>query len=346
MTTALYFILIIASMMVVHELGHFVTAKRAGVKVFEFGIGFPPRLFAIKRGETEYSLNLLPIGAFVKMAGEEDPSEERSLAAKPMRTRFVVLAAGSAMNALLAVVLFSSAYMVPRDTLMGQVIIESVIPNSPADQAGLQSGDIVRQVNDRPVYNTGDLSSFIHLNMGAQTTIIARRGRSELTVKVVPRYNYPADQGPTGIVIGMSPNTTLVRQSKPVWEAIPLGFRNAMDTITITKNELVSSFVRGIAPQVAGPIGIYQMTYEVQKTDLLYLLDFAALLNISVAVFNMLPFPMLDGGRLVFVLIEWVRRGKRIPPEKEGLVHLVGLAVLLSLMFVISYYDITRILSS
>src|SRR3989337_1847791 len=107
MSTALYFMLIIASMMVVHELGHFITAKRAGVKVFEFGVGFPPRLFAIKRGETEYSLNLLPIGAFVKMAGEEDPGQERSLAAKSMRTRFDVLAAGSAINALLAIVLFS-----------------------------------------------------------------------------------------------------------------------------------------------------------------------------------------------------------------------------------------------
>jgi regulator of sigma E protease len=342
--TILSFIAVLAVLVLVHELGHFVTAKAFGIRVLELGFGYPPRLLGFRFGETLYSLNLLPLGGFVKLAGEEDPREPRSLAGKSTGVRFVVLVSGSLMNALLPILLYSIVFMLPRQELVGQVVVREVAPGSPAQRAGILPGDVILKADGRPVENSGHLVYLTMLNLGAETHWVIRRGEDTRVVSLVPRWRPPQGEGAVGVRIE-TVDFRLVTRSHPFWEAVPLSARKVVEVMVLAKNEVTRWIIGSARPQVAGPVGIAQMTGEVaQRGGLLPLLEFTALLSINLAIINILPIPMLDGGRLLFVAIEWVRRGKRIPPEKEGFVHLVGFMVLITLVVVISYFDIMRIL--
>jgi len=461
------FFAIIVVLIVVHELGHFITAKLAGVKVLEFGLGYPPRLGVIKRGDTEYTINALPLGGFVRLLGEEDPGDPRSLAAKPRWIRLVVLSAGAFMNVFLAIFLFSLALMIPRTVDISRAAIGGVIPGSPAEHAGLKEGDVIFAVNGHNVQNTGELGYQIRLNMGQTITMRVRRtegasGAQFVNVPVRARwsttpYTYttalganspisaaaavpikvtvastkgfddgngliidrglpneekfsycvkdsstlflteralsgttPSDhaagasvdhtigQGPTGIVIGPAytttqplteaeraklekdltpcetsvPRTVAVpiseTQHEQPWKAVPDGAHKSWESLILARNEIISRSKGGVGGdsgfQVTGPIGIAQLTGEVVKeAGWKSLMDFAALLSMNLAVLNILPLPMLDGGRVVFVLLEYVRRGKRIAPQKEAMVHFVGLVAMLTLAAVITYFDVARL---
>ena len=341
--TVVSFIGVLAVLVVVHELGHFLTAKAFGVKVLEFGIGYPPRLFGIRRGETLYSLNLLPLGGFVKMEGEVAPDSPRSLASKGTGTRFVVMAAGAFMNALLPILIFSVLFMVPQRTLAGDVQVQAVAPDSPAQRAGFQVGDRILRVDGRAIENNLDLSYLIMLNLGAQTTFQVQRSDGTHTLYAVPRWKPPEGQGATGITVETL-NLHEVSHRYPPWVAVPKAFQKLGDVLVLAKNEITRWITGASRVQMAGPLGIAQMTGEVARAGgIVPLLEFIALLSINLAIFNILPIPMLDGGRITFVVIEWVRRGKRIPPEREGLVHMIGFALLIALAVVITYFDLLRI---
>ncbi len=343
--TILAFLGVLAVIIIAHELGHFSIAKFFGVRVDEFGLGFPPRLLSIKWGETRYSLNAIPLGGFTKMAGEEDPEVSRSLASKGIGVRLFVLSAGSLMNLLLPLLLFSIAFMVPHDVVIGQVLVEDVALNSPAARAGIKPGDIVLQVNEKPVNNNGDLHRYIQLNLGKEITILVKHSDSTTeNVQVIPRWKPPEGQGATGIVISTS-NPTIVSQHEPFWRAIPLGVRECIETFVLFKNGIISMFIGAAPVQLTGPVGIAQITGEVAKAGIGPLLEFAAFLSINLGIINLFPLPALDGGRIVFVLLEWVRRGKRISPKKEGMVHLIGFALLIGAMLAVTYQDIIRIIS-
>ena len=343
--TIVAFIGVIVVLIVAHELGHFITAKASGVKVEEFGIGFPPRLLSIRRGETRYSLNAIPLGGFVKMAGEEDPKVPRSLASKSIGTRLLVLSAGPLMNALLPLLLFSIAFMVPHDMVIGQVFVEEVAPNSPAAMAGIESGDTVLSVNDKPVHNIGDLHRNFYLNLGKEVTILVEHSDSTTEeVQVIPRWKPPEGQGATGIVVSML-NPTIVSHHEPFWKAIPMGASECIETFVLFKNAIIGMIIGATPVELAGPVGIAQLTGEVAKAGISPLLEFAGFISINLAIINILPLPALDGGRIVFVLLEWVRRGKRVSPKTEGLVHFIGFAMLMALILLITYQDIIRIIS-
>jgi regulator of sigma E protease len=432
------FIAIIVVLIVVHELGHFVTAKVAGVGVQEFGLGYPPRLWAKRLGETEYSINALPLGGFVRMVGEEDPSDPRSLASKPRPVRLIVLSAGSFMNFIFAIVLFSAGLMIPREVPVGRAVVQEVMPGSPAEQAGLQQGDIIWKINNREVHNVPETGNAIRLHLGETVTMLVKRGQEFLDLRVKARWappdivhavqpgedvesvakqlglsaasvrdaagikttlepgqqltigegpdaiTYTAEkgdtvasvaqrlavsqdavrsaaglpdpnkleagqelrfvQGPTGIVIAAQYPYTET-QSHSLFKAVPLGARSTLDSLTLARNEIISWIKGGGSPEVSGPIGIAQATGEVVKeVGWKVLVDFAALLSVNLAVINILPLPMLDGGRIVFVLLEVLRGGRRVAPQKEALVHLVGLVALLTLVVVLSYFDVVRII--
>jgi len=339
------FLGVLAVLIIAHELGHFITAKASGVKVEEFGLGFPPRLLSIKLGETIYSLNAIPLGGFTRMAGEEDPKVERSLASKSIGTRLLVLSAGSIMNALLPILLFSIAFMIPHDIVIGQVVVEEVAENSPAAKAGIKAGDTIISINDKTLNNTQDLSRYIQLNLGNEITMLVKHSDlSQGKVLVTPRWKPPPEQGAIGVAV-TTLEPTVVSQSEPFWQAIPLGVNQTIETLILFKNAILSLFIGTASLELTGPVGIAQITGEVAQAGISPLLEFTAFFSINLAILNILPLPALDGGRIAFVLLEWVRRGKRISPKKEGLAHLIGFAMLMGLILAITYQDIMRIIS-
>jgi len=347
--TILAFLGIFILLIFVHELGHFITAKASGVRVEEFGFGYPPRLFGIKRGETIYSINAIPLGGFTKMAGEEDPEVKKSLASKSVGTRLLVLGAGSLMNALLPLLLFSIAFMLPHNLVTEPVVVKDVALDSPAARAGIEAGDVVLTINEKPVRSLADLHRHVQLNLGKETTLLIQHSDSTTEeVQVIPRWKPPQDQGAIGIEIDIEAaqlNRTVSSQHYPFWKAIPMGAVEYKETYVLFKNVIVSTFIGTTPVQVAGPVGIAQLTGEVAKAGISPLLEFAAFLSINLAIINLFPIPALDGGRIVFVLLEWVRRGKRISPKTERLVHLVGFMMLIGAIAVVSYFDIIRIIS-
>ncbi len=339
------FLIVIVVLVLAHEFGHFITAKASRVRVEEFGLGFPPRLLSVRWGETRYSLNAIPLGGFVKMAGEEDPKVLRSLANKSIGIRLLVLSAGSVMNLLLPILLFSIAFMIPQPMQIGQVMIEEVDPDSPAARAGIESGDTVLSVNGKAVNNLGDLHRYIQLNLGKKITILVKHSDSTTeNVQVIPRWKPPEGRGAIGIVVTTA-NPIIVSQSEPFWRAIPQGASACIETFILFKNGIISMIIGTTPVAVTGPVGIAQMTGEVAKAGINPLLEFAAFLSINLAIINLFPLPALDGGRIAFVLLEWVRRGKRISPKIEGLIHAIGFALLMAAFLAITYQDITRIMS-
>ncbi|MEX2237347.1 MAG: M50 family metallopeptidase [Dehalococcoidia bacterium] len=339
------FVGILVFLIVVHELGHFITAKLAGVKVLEAGIGYPPKAWGRKWGETEYTINWLPLGGFVRLLGEEDPTDPRSLAAKPRWVRLIVLFAGSGMNFLLPIILFAIAFTVPQEISTGGVTINTVAPDSPAEEAGLEPEDIIITVAGREIENIDDLSRAIQVNRGSDVDFKVLRPSTGETIEteVASRWKLPENQGPTGISIRQYPFTRT--RSEPPWESVPHAVGYTLDTLRLAEKQFEGWFRGASSPELSGPVGIAGATGEVvEQAGWVRLFEFAALLSINLAILNVLPLPMLDGGRIAFVILELIRGGRRISPEKEGLVHLVGFAVMMAAVVVISYFDILRLI--
>ena len=341
--TILEFLAVMAVVVMVHEFGHFATAKAFGIKVNEFGFGFPPRVIRVfKKGETEYTINLLPIGGFVRLEGENDPTHPRSLASKGVGTRFVVLVAGVFMNVVLAIVLLAAFFMFtePRDELE----VGSVAEGSPAELAGVLPGDLILELNGAPVKDPDELGSQINSNRGEEIEWLIQREDTRHRVRLVPRVDPPPQQGATGITVTNSLGVRPVWYARPPWDALARSIKLTWSVPGLLVDAIASWILDDGPTPFAGPVGIAQGTGEwVREYSLISLIPLTALLSISLAILNILPIPALDGGRLMFVIIEWLRRGKRVPPEKEGFVHLVGIVAILSLLVALTYNDIVRL---
>ncbi|MFC2069831.1 RIP metalloprotease [Chloroflexota bacterium] len=339
------FLAVIIVLILAHEIGHFFTAKATGVKVEEFGIFYPPRLISVKRGETIYSLNAIPLGGFVKMAGEEDPDVPGSLASKKIWVRLLVLGSGSLMNFLLPLLLFSIAFMVPYNAVVGQSIVKEVASDSPAGRAGIVAGDIILSVNNKQVNNNVDVYRNFDLNLGKEVGVLVRHAdETEEAISIIPRWKPPEGQTPSGMRV-VTAEATAVPQSYPFWKAIPMGVESCVETFILFKNGIISMIIGAVEAEFAGPVGIAQLTGQIAQAGISPLLEFAAFLSINLAIVNLFPLPALDGGRIIFVLVEWVRRGKRVAPKTEGIVHLVGFALLMVFFLAVTYQDIARIIS-
>ncbi|MBI4180923.1 MAG: site-2 protease family protein [Chloroflexi bacterium] len=337
--TLLIGIIVLSVIIMAHELGHFITAKVVGVRVEEFGLGFPPRLLSFKWGETRYSLNAIPFGGFNKLTGEEDPNLPGSLAGKSKRARLLVISAGSLMNLLLALILFSAGYLFPRSATFGQISVVEVAPGSPAAIAGIATEDIILSINSQPVDNASELNQYIKDNLGKETTLLIQHPDStSRSVQLVPRLEPPKDEGAIGIAIKIT-------KRYPLWQIIPLGATEMVGTVIMWVGGLVSAFTGKAPVSFIGTVGLVQLTGEVAGTGILALLRIAALISLILGIMNLFPLPALDGGRLAFVFLEWVRRGKRISPKTEGLVHLIGFILLMLFFLAITYQDIIRIIS-
>lgn len=342
-TTLVAFLGIISLLVFVHEFGHFLVAKRFGVRVEEFGFGFPPRLMVLGHwGETVFSLNAIPLGGFVRLTGEDDPSLLGSFARQGPGSRALILVAGATMNFVLAFFLFGLAAFlgepVPDTTA---VRVTNVEPGSPAAEARLQVEDLILSIDGREVFDSTTLVRYTQERLGQEVTLIVLRGDQELTFILTPRPDPPPGEGPMGISIETMVTSTRL-ESHPLWEAVPIGVQRTFVAAAAIVRGVILMVQGLIAPEVSGPIGIAQITGEVAQLGLSFLLQFTAFLSVNLALLNLLPFPGLDGGRLAFVVVEVLRGGKRVDPQREGLIHFIGMAILVGLILVVSYFDILR----
>jgi regulator of sigma E protease len=249
------------------------------------------------------------------------------------------------MNILLALILFSITFMIPQDVLIGDVQVEEVASNSPAAAAGIMPEDTIISLNNKPINNNYDLSRNIQLHLGSEVTILIQHSDSTTeSFQLVPRWKPPEGEGAIGVLV-TTVNSSRVSQSYPFWEAIPRGFVGLYETVILYKNGIIS-VIMGTAPaDFFGPVGIVQATGEIAGYGIVPLLEFAAFISLILGLLNLFPLPALDGGRIAFVLLEWIRRGKRISPKREGLVHLIGFIIFMVIMLAVTLQDIIRIAS-
>lgn len=434
--SGLWIVPVLAVLILVHELGHFFAARMCGVKVEEFGIGIPPRLFGWTRNGVLWSINAIPFGGFVRVKGEDGSNvEPDSMNAKPPHQRAFFLAAGAAMNIVFAVLLMFIVLGVKGD-LHQNIYIAEVSGGSPAARAGWQSGDRVVKINGHTVETTTEVASQTNKYGDREMRVTIERRGQLIDTYVTPRKNPPEGQGHVGILMqqenvgiiradavapggaadaaGIQPGdefvsvngrpiddffslkaefsrftgTTvdvIVRRGEvllstsmavpnlgpredvflalglptlrsipqfeqiPWTEIVPRGFSESYHATRLMLDQIRTIFTdREALTQVAGPIGMGQITSElIQESPLpvwFVLAQLSIILSLNLAVLNLLPLPALDGGRLFFVLIEIIRGGRKIAPEREGLVHFAGLVLLIGLMFVIAFRDVDRIL--
>lgn len=338
-------IVALSVLIIVHELGHFFAAKATGISVEEFGIGFPPRAYGRKWRGTIYSINWIPFGGFNKIAGEVDPTVPKGLASRGYGIRLLVLSGGIIMNLLLPFVLLSVAYMVPHDIVSGQVMVEEIAPNSPAEMAGIKAEDTLISIEGHEIKNGGDISRYSQLNLGKEISLsVEHADASTETIELTPRWRPPEGEGAIGILY-RTENAVIVSESYPPWEAIPIGARSCVEALVLYKNGIAGMILGTIPFTPAGPVGIVQITGEVAQSGISPLLELTAFISIAIAITQLIPFPALDGGRILFVLLEWIRRGKRVSPKTEGIVHSIGFMILLGLIVLITYQDIIRWIS-
>lgn len=354
--TILAFLILIVLLILVHEAGHFLAAKRSGVRVDEFGIGFPPRLFGIKKGETFYSINALPFGGFVKLHGEDGDGgyvdDSRSFFKASVYHKSVILLAGVAFNFIFAWILISVGYMMglsaspdfdPRVT-NAQVTVTEVVPSTPAGDV-FKPGDRIETVSNGvtaiTVTNPEEVSGLIAESNGPLEFLV-KRGKEELTLEVTPIFN--EELGKNFLGIGMDDIGTL---SLPIHEALYEG-----GVTTVRLSELIVGGLAGLVKDafvgkadlqsITGPVGIAGLAGDALTLGLTEFLSFAAIISIHLAILNLLPIPALDGGRLVIVFYEAIRK-RTVPHKVLATAHAISFAILILLMIVVTYRDIVRL---
>jgi len=344
-------------LIILHEFGHFIMAKRFGVKVEEFGVGLPPRIFGKKFGETIFSLNLFPFGAFVKLYGEEEAKEDpRSFSAKPIWQRALIVVAGVVSFWIVSVILLSFVFWLGtpqaisdeenQKILNPKVQIVAIAPNSPAESVGLRPGDAILafEIENKnfPVDKIKGVQEFTEKYKGDEVVLIIERGKETFEVKLIPRVSPPQGEGAMGVALA---RTSFTRYP---WYQAP--FQGIVGTFNFTLLvvqgwvQVLLSTVRGVSTgvQLVGPVGIFGLVSQQIQLGINYFLQFIALISIYLALFNILPIPALDGGKLFFLAAEKIR-GKAIPQKIEQRITAFFFALLLALIVFITFKDIQKL---
>ncbi|HEX4104254.1 MAG TPA: M50 family metallopeptidase [Candidatus Paceibacterota bacterium] len=339
-----------------HETGHFFVAKAFGLKVDEFGFGFPPRIKAWKKGETEYSVNWLPFGGFVRIGGENGEfamlgadgtanateatnaapqDSSRLLYAQPAWKRSLIMLAGVFINFIIGWLFLSLVLMIGAPQAL---VITSVEPNSPAAQAGIMSDDIVKNFTTAQSF-----IDFINAHQGVSTTVTVARGDKELTFTVTPRVNPGPNEGALGVELEEAGQAR-----EPFFTSLWYGLENAGIVLVLTAQafyQLIEQlFVHAsLLPGVVGPVGIFGVAEETGKIGLVYLLQLLGIISINLTIVNLIPFPALDGGRFLMVIIEKIK-GKAISARTEAIVNGLGFAFLITLMILLTIRDVSGLI--
>lgn len=370
-TTIITFLIILAVLVFAHELGHFWTAKKLGLIPKEFGFGFPPRIGGFYKGTenkwcwvwgtkrpsdalgTLYSINWLPLGGFVNIGEDEeaggDPKHFKNQ--KPWK-RTIILSAGVVMNLLVAAVFISWGFMIGLpQTISGlpdgvqvrdkNIQVLQVLPNTPAESAGIQLGDIILSIDGQSFTNEDGLQEYIAGKQGQELKYLVRRGDQETNFNIT--LETISSTGEAGIGIAIA-ETGIVSYPffRAIWEGIA-ATAGMTWYIIIAFAALLKNLVMGagVSADVSGPVGIAVMTGQVASLGFVYLLQFAAMLSINLAIINFLPFPALDGGRVLFVIIEKLR-GRPVPEKIENALHNAGFILLIILVFIVTYRDVLK----
>lgn len=366
--TIIIFIVILGILIFVHEFGHFIVAKRSGMKVDEFGFGFPPRIFGLQNiagkwkiiwghkapldiEQTVYSINWIPLGGFVKIVGEnnDQADDPRSFTNKPFWPRFFTLVAGVVMNVILAWALYSAGYMAglpvainsPEDLPKGanfteqKIAILEVVKNLPADISGLKPNDVILSIDGQNFSEVGQIRDYINRNAGKQFSFKVRRGAEQKNISVASNAYPPAGEGSTGVALALVGKLRL-----PWYLSVGEGLKSSISQL----GNIVSGFGHLLTSKVGleslgGPVKIAKLTGEVAGMGFIYLLQFTAFLSLNLAVINVLPFPALDGGRVLFLIIEKIRR-KRNNQKVEAFANTAGFLFLVILMVLVTIKDI------
>ncbi|MEN4101136.1 MAG: M50 family metallopeptidase [Anaerolineaceae bacterium] len=353
MVTIIEFVLLFGLLIFFHELGHYIVCRVFKIEVEEFGIGFPPRLLTLgKIHGTIISLNWIPFGGFVRPKAESDASVEGGLASASPWVRMAVALGGPMTNLGIGIVLYSLVFVQMGMPDTSRVQIFSVNENSPAFHAGLTSGDIFIRINDEPINSQEELSSIVLENRGNEITMVIDRNGQQIETKATPRLDPPPNEGALGISMG---NPTM-RIS--IFQAIPIAslatFEQARMLIALP-GRLIAGQVEPDQARFVGPVGIFDIFAQARELDeevsevvpqanlptppAIFTLSLMAMLSVALGITNLLPFPALDGGRILFTLPEIILK-KRVPQKFENLVHLIGFAALIALMIYITTQDI------
>lgn len=325
-------VIVLGILVTIHEFGHFIIAKLSGTKVNEFAIGFGPKIFSKKYGETEYSLRLMLFGGFCALAGEDEISnDKRAVTNKPWYTRLGIFAAGPLMNILLTFLLFILVFYI-----IGVPIpqVKSIMPGYPAQKVGILPGDKIIMMNDAKIHDWTQLEKIINTIKDKKIQITVERDSKIITKDIKPIF----DKQSSKYMIGIVPEYK---------SSLLLAFTNAIDKTVYFSKMIIITFGMLIdgkvsANDIMGPVGIVYTIGTIAKTGLLNLLTFTAFLSMYLGFFNLLPFPALDGGRILFVLIE-AGRGKPVSSEKESYIHYIGFMILIALILFVTFRDVLRI---
>lgn len=346
------FIVVLGVLIFFHELGHFLVAKQFGVKVLKFSLGFGYKLVGKKMGETEYLISTVPLGGYVKMLGENDddvddiPPDEalRAFNNQHVLKRIAIVGAGPVFNLILALILFCGLYVISGTQVM-TAEIGQIRQGSPADTAGLKKGDLIVEVEGEPVRGWLDVKALVQDRAGVPLVVTVEREGEVLSLKVVPEEavekNIFGEEVKTAL-IGIVAAGKYEKLELGLWDAVKEAFRKTWEVIRLTCLTIVKLIQRVIPIKtVGGPILIGQMTGQLAKENFLYLIPFMAVISINLGILNLLPVPILDGGVILFLLLELIT-GRPISIKKRDLAQKLGMGLLIFLMAVVFYNDIMR----
>ncbi len=338
MLTILAAVFVFGVLVTVHEFGHFITAKLTGMRVDEFAIGFGPKLYQQKDGDTLYSLRAIPLGGYNKIAGmdPDDPVEPGAFNSKPIWARMLVILAGALMNFILPVILFSGIFMIQGiERPVNEPVLGTVMENMAAAKAGLRAGDKILAINGKPINTWNEIVTTLRSNGTQEVTLTASSGGAEKIFTMKPVFDADAQRP----LIGISPK--FVKEDLGIFGSIREGFNYTRYIIMAMLDGLSKIITGKAAADVAGPIGVAQMAGQIAEKGLLPLINFVAFLSINLGVINLLPLPALDGGHFVLLILEGLR-GKPLGSKVMNNIQMIGVALILALTVFSTFKDITR----
>ena len=354
--TWLFFLITLSILILVHEWGHFFTAKKLGIRVDEFAMGFPPRVWSFVKNGTRYALNLFPIGGYVKIYGEsgEGVGEKESFISRPVWQRYLVVVAGVTMNIVLAWILFSGAHAIGVNQALepgadhsgAAITIIGIEPNSPAETANIKFGDQITNISfanqNLPFGSIEDVQKIIKQYAGKEITITLTRNNTSRDLTITPRIHPPDGSGALGIALEYIKTVKTPWYLAPV-EGVKSTFYASINTMLGFGSTISQLIVRHEVPtELSGPVGIFNIAGDIRELGLSYMLQFIAILSINLAILNSLPIPALDGGRMLLLSIEKMRK-KALTPKLEAIIHASGFAFLIVLIILVTIRDIRHL---